>query len=199
MRLAELAVDAADGALDELPLLGVLGHVGARRHRDLHQAHLAAPLREQLEEPPERVEPLRDALGVVEPVDAEHEPARARSTCSSAATSSAVSASGGSWNPSGTMPIGKRADADASLADDDRRRRRPRRRPSVVDALPEVVGVAAASGSRAGRTASIPSSSSSAHGIIENRSTPGTGCGGRGRSVRDGRGGAAPPRRAAAW
>ena len=78
--LAERAVDPADERLDARAQLGVLGNLGARRHRDLDERDLAAPLGVPLEQPRERLEPLGDALGVVEAIDAEDQLAAARAS-----------------------------------------------------------------------------------------------------------------------
>ena len=68
---AEAAVDPADDAVRRRAQLLVLGHVGARRHGDLQQADLADHLGVLLEQRLDREQLLRDALDVVEPVDAE--------------------------------------------------------------------------------------------------------------------------------
>lgn len=58
-------VDAARQLLDLLLQAGVLGHVCARRHGDLNEAHALVPLGVRAEEALEAVELLRDALDVV--------------------------------------------------------------------------------------------------------------------------------------
>ena len=61
--------DAGDSLLERLVLL----EQAARRCRDLHEDEAADPFRALLEQPLEGVQALEDALGVVEPVDAEGE------------------------------------------------------------------------------------------------------------------------------
>ena len=48
---------------------------GAALRRDLQQCHLRAPLGDRFEEPLERLDAQRDALGIIEAIDAEHEAA----------------------------------------------------------------------------------------------------------------------------
>ena len=67
------AVDFSDQTVN-LALLGrVLRHPGARRSRDLGHGHLVAPRRVAFEQAVKGQQPLGDALGVVEPVNAEQD------------------------------------------------------------------------------------------------------------------------------
>jgi hypothetical protein len=68
---AEPAVDAADELVDGAPQVLVLLDVLPRGHRELDEHDLADPLGVLREEELERVQLLRDALDVVEPVDAD--------------------------------------------------------------------------------------------------------------------------------
>ena len=72
----ELAVDAADGALDALAQLAVGRHALAARRRDLDEHRLAGVRDAALEQLAEGLQADVDALGVVEPVDSEEDPAR---------------------------------------------------------------------------------------------------------------------------
>ncbi len=70
-RLAIGAVDAADRLAHLAADVGIFRNAGAAARRDLQIGHLAAPVREIGEEALERVHALGDALGVIEPVDAD--------------------------------------------------------------------------------------------------------------------------------
>ena len=74
-RLPEPAVDARDEELDLVPLRAVLRALEPRRDEHLDHRRRARATRILLEEALERLELLRNALRVVEPLDAEHEPA----------------------------------------------------------------------------------------------------------------------------
>ncbi len=67
------SIDAPHQLVDVALQLGVGGHALARGHRDLHEAHLIAQLRRLLQQAIDGVQPPRDALGVVEPVDPQHD------------------------------------------------------------------------------------------------------------------------------
>ena len=71
VELAEAAVDRACERLQLLADVGIGLHAGARRRRDLRQHHLALILRVLLQEAAEGLELVRQALGVVETVDAD--------------------------------------------------------------------------------------------------------------------------------
>ena len=70
---AELAVDATDELVDDGAQVLVLLDVLARGHRYLHEDNLADPLGVLRQEDLEGVEFLRDALDVVQPVDADNQ------------------------------------------------------------------------------------------------------------------------------
>ena len=71
--LPEAAVDAGDEELDLVALRPVLGALEPRRHDHLHHRRRLRAVGILLEEALERLELLRDALRVVEPLDAEDE------------------------------------------------------------------------------------------------------------------------------
>ena len=72
VRRPEGSVDAADGRLHLGAELAVAPHRLARRHHHLDEPHLAVQLGMAHQQPLEREQPARDALGVVEPVHAGH-------------------------------------------------------------------------------------------------------------------------------
>src|SRR4029079_6207043 len=74
-RLGEAAVDPAHELLDGSTQLPILANLAPARHGDLHERDLAAQVGSQLEQKLDRAEALGDALRVVEPVDAEQQPA----------------------------------------------------------------------------------------------------------------------------
>ena len=76
-RVAESAVDLADESRHLGFDLAVLLDVGTALRRDLQQRHLPAPLGIVLEQPLERLHAIRNALRIVESIDAEHETAAA--------------------------------------------------------------------------------------------------------------------------
>jgi hypothetical protein len=69
----ELAVDSPDEAVDLFTVLAVRLDLLSRGHGHLDQTDLATELGMALEHGLERQEPVRDALGVVEAVDAHEE------------------------------------------------------------------------------------------------------------------------------
>ena len=71
--LAEAPVDVGDPHLDLVALRAVLRALEPRGDEHLEHRHAVGEVRIVLEDALERVELLRDALRVVEPLDAEHE------------------------------------------------------------------------------------------------------------------------------
>ena len=71
VELAEAAVDGAGERFQLMANVGIGLDALARRRRDLREHDLALILRILLQEPPERLELLRQSLGVVEAVDAD--------------------------------------------------------------------------------------------------------------------------------
>jgi hypothetical protein len=67
----KFTVDPAHHLIDGLLELLVLLHVGSRRHRNLQQAHFATMLWMFLEQHFERLQPMHQTLGVVQPIDAQ--------------------------------------------------------------------------------------------------------------------------------
>nr|GFD30913.1 hypothetical protein [Tanacetum cinerariifolium] len=67
-------IDAAHEVVDFLLQRRVLRHLVARGHHQHQQAYLPAPLGVALQQQVECLEPLRNSLGIVEPVDAENHP-----------------------------------------------------------------------------------------------------------------------------
>ena len=141
-RLAEVAVDATDGVLHERALLRVVRQVGAGGHRDLDERDLAAPRREERQEAPERAQALRDALGVVEPIDAEHQPAGRDRLEQGGDLLRVLCSSGGFLEALRADPDGEGADADAPPAELDHVVAHARGR-ERAHAAAEVVDVAA--------------------------------------------------------
>ena len=75
LQLAEAAVDAADQLVDRRLHFLVAFDPDARGDDHHHQHHLAVPVLVVLQKPLERQQPIGDALGVVEAVDRQHDPA----------------------------------------------------------------------------------------------------------------------------
>ena len=67
------AADAADQAIDLLAQRAVLRHALARRHLDLHEADAPVPFGVPRQKRVIGVQALRDALGIVQPIDAEND------------------------------------------------------------------------------------------------------------------------------
>src|SRR5271165_531540 len=72
-RLAITAVDSADQRRHFIFDRSVVLDVGTAPWRDLQQGDARSPLWIDFEKPVESVDALDDALGIIEPVDAEHE------------------------------------------------------------------------------------------------------------------------------
>ena len=75
---AKALVDARDLGFDLLPKQCVGRHAAAGGRRHLQQAELADPLRVREQQMLQRLQPLQQALGVVEAINAEQQPGRRR-------------------------------------------------------------------------------------------------------------------------
>ena len=117
-RFAIGAVDAAGRLADRALHLGIFLDLGAALRRDLQIGDLAVPVRIDREEALEGIQPLREALGIVEPVDADHQARPARLSTHVAHERRAHAAPRQPLNSAVSMPIGKtpiRTDALAGL------------------------------------------------------------------------------------
>src|ERR1700722_1966641 len=73
IEFGEAAVDVTARRLEAVADLGIFGDLAPGRRRNLHEGDAPARLREHLDEPLESGEAVRQALGIIEPVDADHQ------------------------------------------------------------------------------------------------------------------------------